>query len=174
MKTYPPSEDTLLLLDNLKCGKRVLEIGTGSGIIAMECARRGSKVVAVDIDLDAVRSLNNKAKKEGLKIQAFFSNLFENVRGKFDTIIFNPPYLPGDADAIEDYQWAGGGEYGDQVIMRFLAKAWRYLNDGGKIYIVLSSFNRIDIIKKYPYEFEKVAELKLSFHSIFVYLLTRA
>ena len=174
MKTYPPSEDTFLLLDNLRCGKEVLEIGTGSGIIAMECAKRGSEVTAVDIDENAIAELKKRAEEEGIKIHAFLSDLFENVTGKFDTIIFNPPYLPGDAKEIEDLQWAGGGEHGDEIIMRFLSDAWRYLKDGGEIYIILSSFNRIEKMKKFPYRFELLAELKLSFHKIFLYRLRRA
>ncbi len=173
MAPYPISEDTLLLLDSIKCGKRVLEMGTGNGLIAMECARRGSAVTAVDIDLEALKKLDKEAKKQGLSITTVHSDLFEKVTGVFDTIIFNPPYLPGDAEEIEDLQWAGGGEYGDEIIMRFLENAHRFLSENGEIYIVLSSFNRIDLIKSMPYDFEKISELKLSFHTIFVYKLKK-
>ena len=173
MDIYPISEDTLLLLDNVRCGKRVLEIGTGNGAVAMRCAREGSEVVAVDIDEDAVKNLKKLSQEINLNVEVRVSDLFENVEGKFDTIIFNPPYLPGDAKELKDLQWAGGGEHGDEVIMRFLRDAWRYLEDEGEIYIILSSFNRIEKMKKLPYHFEKLKELKLSFHSIFLYKLRK-
>ncbi len=175
MSVYPASEDTLLLLDNVKCGKKVLEIGTGSGIIAKECASRGSEVIAVDISGEVVEKLRDEVNARGIDVKVFRSDLFENVEGKFDTIIFNPPYLPGDAAELDDLQWAGGGEHGDEIIMRFLDEAWKYLEENGEIYIVLSSFNRIEMIKeKYPYRFERIAEMKLAFHEIYVYRLTRA
>ena len=175
MPVYPVSEDTLLLLDHIRCGERVLEMGTGNGIIALECASRGSEVVAVDISGEAVDRLREEARSRGLEVQVLRSDLFENVRGKFDTIIFNPPYLPGDAKEMEDLQWAGGGEHGDEIIMRFLTDAWRYLNEGGEIYIVLSSFNRIaEMERRFPYRFERLASMKLAFHEIYVYRLTPA
>ena len=169
---YEPAEDTYLLLDNIKCGKRVLDMGTGSGIIAIECAKQGAKVVAVDIDEEAIRHLKKIADEENLNIQAVLSNLFENVEGKYDTIIFNPPYLPGDAENIKDLQWAGGGEHGDEIILRFLDEAKNYLDENGEIYIVLSSFNRLDLVFSKPYRFQKIAKRKLAFHTIYVYKLT--
>ncbi len=169
---YEPAEDTYLLLDNIKCGKKVLDMGTGSGIIAIECAKQGAKVVAVDIDEDAVKRLKKIAADKNLNIQAVQSNLFENVEGKYDTIIFNPPYLPGNAENIKDLQWAGGGEYGDEIILRFLDEAKNYLDENGEIYIVLSSFNRLDLVFSKPYRFRKIAERKLAFHTIYVYKLT--
>ena len=173
MNIYPISEDTLLILDNVKCGRNVLEIGTGNGAIAIKCAKEGSKVLAVDIDEDAVVNLRKLSKEMGLDIEVKLSNLFENVEGIYDTIIFNPPYLPGDARDLKDLQWAGGGEYGDEIIMHFLKEAWRYLNTDGEIYMILSSFNRIEEMRKLPYHFEKLKELKLSFHSIFLYRLRK-
>ena len=170
---YPISEDTLLLLDHVKCGERVLEIGTGNGAIAIECAKKGSEVIAVDIDKEVVENLQRKARDMNLSIIVKISNLFENVNGKFDTIIFNPPYLPGNAEDIKDLQWAGGGEYGDEIILKFLEEAYFHLEDNGEIYIILSSFNRMDEIKKHPYIFEKIAELKLSFHTIYLYRLRK-
>ena len=170
---YPISEDTLLILNNIKCGKRVLEIGTGKGAIAIKCAEEGSKVIAVDIDKDAVEHLKRIVKERNLDIDVRESDLFQNVEGKFDTIIFNPPYLPGDAIDIKDLQWAGGGEYGDEIIMKFLENAWRYLKDDGEIYLILSSYNRIEEMKRYPYRFEMLKKLKLSFHTIFLYRLRK-
>ncbi len=171
MREYEPAEDTFLILKNLKCAGRVLDMGTGSGIIAIECAKRGRCVVAVDIDAVAIKKLKIKARNEGLCIDARVSNLFENVPEKFDTIIFNPPYLPGEPEDILDYQWAGGGGYGDETILRFLREAKAHLVENGEILIVLSSFNRIDKISGMRYRMKKIDEMKLSFHEIYLYSL---
>ncbi len=148
-------------------------MGTGSGIIAIECARRGSFVTAVDIDPVVVDKLKKIAKSENLSIEVIQSDLFANVSGRYDTIIFNPPYLPGEPKDIVDRQWAGGGEHGDETIIEFLKHAGEHLFDNGEIYIILSSFNRLNLIFSFPYEFTKLAELKLAFHSIFLYRLKK-
>ena len=173
MDVYPISEDTLLMLDNIKCGNRVLEMGTGNGAVAIKCAKSGSSVVAVDIDKDAVERLRETAKNKNLKIEVRVSNLFENVEGKYDTIIFNPPYLPGYAKDVKDLQWAGGGKHGDEIILRFLEEAGKYLAENGEIYIILSSFNRLSKIFEMPYKFEKISQMKLSFHEIYLYRAKR-
>ena len=169
MEVYPVSEDTLLMLEHIRCGKKVLEVGTGNGAIAIECAKSGSSVLAVDIDKDAVKRLREEAKIKNLKIETRVSDLFENVDGKYDTIIFNPPYLPGNPKDLKDLQWAGGGKYGDEIILKFLDVAWKYLADDGEIYIILSSFNRLNKIFEMPYKFEKIAQKKFSFHEIYLY-----
>ncbi len=174
MDVYTPAEDTLLLLDNLKCGDSVLEVGTGSGYIAIECAKRGSRVVAVDIDDDAINYAKKRAEEEGVSVIFKKSNLFEKVEGTFDTIIFNPPYLPGNAIDIKDLQWAGGGDYGDEIIIKFLKEAHRHLKKNGEIYIILSSHNRKSLIISHPYKFRRLASLKLAFHEIYVYQLKKA
>lgn len=97
---YDPAEDTFLLIDSLdvKLGEDVLEIGTGSGIIALECARRGANVVCVDINPNAVELakrnyLRNKDLIKG-KFEARVGDLFSKIKENYDLIIFDPPYLP--------------------------------------------------------------------------------
>ena len=173
MRPYPVSEDTLLLLDHVPCRGRVLEMGTGNGSFALKCAKHGNEVVAADIDPQAVEYVRRLAAKEGLKIETILSDLFENVNEKFDTIVFNPPYLPGDARDIEDLQWAGGGEHGDEVMMRFLRDVQNYMRDDARVYIILSSFNRMEEIMKFPFTFNLLAERKFSFHDIYLYELAK-
>ncbi len=143
-------------------------MGTGNGELAIECARWGAKVTAVDIDPDALEYARNRVEMEGLKIEFIRSNLFENVRGTYDTIIFNPPYLPEEATSVKDLQWAGG-KYGDDITIRFLEDAWKYLKERGEIYLILSSFNRINKILSMPYRFQMIESVKLSFHKIYLY-----
>ena len=98
---YQPAEDSYLLQEYVKeyAFGRVLDMGTGSGIQALTALKRTNvkEVVAVDIDEEAVRRLQQGIKEQRLrKIKVIKSDLFDRVEGHFNLIIFNPPYLPQD------------------------------------------------------------------------------
>ena len=94
---YPPSEDSYLLIECIDVGKeKVLEIGTGTGIIALHAAKNGAVVTTVDKNQKAVKNARGNAEKNGINIDIKQSDLFSSVDGMFDVIIFNPPYLPSD------------------------------------------------------------------------------
>lgn len=135
---YEPQEDSYLLLEHVKnlAYGRVLDIGTGSGILAQEAASspRVEQVYAVDIDEHVVKELNKRKIK---KIRAYQSDLFANVTDKFDVIIFNPPYLP--ADKKDKDIALDGGVKGHEIIEMFLQQAKKHLNSGGFILMVFSS-----------------------------------
>lgn len=135
---YDPSYDSYLLEEQVlkySKGKRVLDVGSGSGIQARAAIKANAKeVLAVDINDEVVKMLRER----GLKSKK--SDLFSNVRGKFDLIIFNPPYLPEDEmEDAESRRITSGGRSGDEIIVRFLKEANKYLNEDGIILIVLSS-----------------------------------
>src|SRR3989344_2463782 len=91
-------------------------------------------VLAVDVDEESV----NYVKKKGIK--AKISDLFSNVAGKFDLIIFNPPYLPD--EKLEDEKSkriTTGGKHGYEILEKFFSQANEHLNKNGKILIVFSS-----------------------------------
>jgi len=169
---YEPSEDTFFLLDNIKPEGKILEMGAGSGYISIELAKKGYDVYSVDIDDESIQFIKKEAEKEHVKINIIKSNLFENVKGEFDTIIFNPPYLPGNP---EEDRTIYGGERGQEIIVEFLKNAGKYLKDNGKIYLIMSSFNDIEgIIKKFrQYDFKEIARKNFFFHSIFLYEITK-
>jgi len=145
---YEPAEDSFLLQKQVKRyskGKSVLDIGTGSGIQAKSALMFGAKkVLATDINEEAI----NKLKKEEILIKK--SNLFSSISGKFDLIIFNPPYLPEDKREDSESQLATtGGEKGDEIILRFLKQSPKYLNNGGIILLLVSSLTPQNKIKNY-------------------------
>lgn len=75
---------------------RVLDLGTGTGAIALSVAaeRPGTQVVAVDFSPDALALARENAAQNGIASVEFLqSNWFENVTGTFDAVISNPPYL---------------------------------------------------------------------------------
>lgn len=168
---YEPVEDSYLLQKYVKiyAKGKVLDIGTGSGILAETAFKKTKNVLAVDINHKCVDFVNKKG------IKCIKSDLFEKVKGKFDLIIFNPPYLPLDKREPEDSRLATtGGEKGFEILERFLKEAKKFLNEQGKILIVCSSLtgNVEKIFKKYNYSFEKLETKKLPFfEELYVYLI---
>jgi release factor glutamine methyltransferase len=161
---YEPQEDSILLQKYVRkyAHGRVLDMGTGSGIQALTALEKTPDVLAVDIDEDAVRFVKSKG------VNAHISNLFSKVDGKFDLIIFNPPYLPPDM-YDKDRSTSGGIKFID----KFLSQAKGFLDKDGKILIVFSSLTGdVDsLLKKYGYEFKLLESQSHFFERLFVYLI---
>jgi methylase of polypeptide subunit release factors len=116
--------------DHLTVGKRVLDMGTGSGVLSELSFRLGArKVVAADINPDAVK----QAKKRVPKAMVVQSNLFENIVGVFDTIIFAAPWSDGEIKRPYDYAL-----YDTGVVDKFLQEAKGYLSKGGYLWVQYS------------------------------------
>lgn len=135
---YLPAEDSYLIEKEIRKyskGKSVLDIGSGSGILAKTAKESEAKsVLALDINPEAVSYI----KQNGIK--AIQSDLFSKVNGKFDLIAFNPPYLPEDKREDQESALATtGGKGGDEIILRFLKKVKNHLNKAGIILLLLSS-----------------------------------
>lgn len=151
-----------------------LDMGTGSGVQAVEMAVKPevSRVVAVDVSPAAVEAARRRAESVGLvgKIEFIRSDLFENVEGVFDWIIFNPPYLPGEGNA-DEASWAGG-ETGAETVRRFLRDARSHLKKRGSILMVYSDHSGLDDDDFRGYVVEKLDELPLFFETLFCVALT--
>lgn len=178
---YEPAEDTFLLAGNLDVheGERVLDVGTGCGILAILSAFKASWVLATDINPLAVRCARANAKKNGVlgKIDFLCGDLFGPLNRKpmFDLVLFNAPYLPVDEEPKEliDYAWHGGRS-GRETINRFLSEVFDYLKHGGRILMVQSSLSdiegtlltlekkrcRAEIIDEKRFFFERIALIK--------------
>ncbi len=139
---YSPREDSFLLIDALSSmdltGRELLDMGTGSGILAFYCAMKGAHVTAADIDQDSVNFVAKTSQKLNLEVRTLLTDLFSNIVGEFDTIVFNPPYL--DSNEISD-RTVDGGRRGKMVIMKFLDALPNFLRRGGHCYILMSSLN---------------------------------
>jgi len=183
---YPPSEDTFLLIDslieNVKPGRSFLELGTGTGIIALIMAKLGLNVIATDINIKAIECARKNAQLNKIPIELRRGDLFEPVRNlRFDYIAFNPPYLPSDSAfdsrlPLDEKLALIGGYIGNEIIMKFLKNVRSFLNPFGEAFLVfssLSNFNdiqkvgnnlglRISVIKEQSFMFEKIFVVKAS------------
>ncbi len=139
---YAPAEDSELLAEEVAGAKgRVLDVGTGSGIQALVAAKTADSVLGVDVNPRAVELAAINAEANGIGNARFIvSDLFANVEGRFDLIVFNAPYLPCSDDSVLAKAWSGGKK-GREVIDRFLDGAAAHLSEGGRLLMLLSSVN---------------------------------
>ena len=104
----PYSYSTRVLLDNMSFqeGERVLEIGTGCGILSVYAAKQGAKVDGVDILPECVEYSLRNAIQNGVfeRTRFFYSNMFSNIDSKYDSIICNLPILEGEPPE-DDPRW---------------------------------------------------------------------
>ena len=179
---YEPREDSFLLQKYVAQYSRgiVLDMGTGSGIQAVEAShsKKVVKVYAVDVNRFVIRhcreSIINK------KIVFLKSNLFSVFKGdkryrgmKFDTIIFNPPYLPNDPKAPDVA--LDGGKHGYELVVKFLHDAQFYIKPKTRILLVFSSLTGKDTLDKYlykqHYKFRELEKENSFFEGIYIYLI---
>ena len=135
----------LILAENPKENLKVLDIGTGSGAIALALAKNRPDwtITASDISQDALDLAMENAKNQGLTLSFIKSDCFSEISSKYDIIVSNPPYI-----SREDQEEVGlnvlhsephlalfADEDGLAIYRRIAEDSKDYLNDGGKIYL---------------------------------------
>ena len=153
-EVYQPAEDTRLLAEAtreaVEAGERVLDVGTGSGFVGAVAAEAGAHVVGVDVNPHACR----QARGQGLPVVR--GNLTDPFRdGTFDTVLFNPPYLPTPPE-VEGDDWQeralSGGPDGRRVIEPFLDDVKRVLAPDGVVFLLVSSLSGIEAVTDFAAE----------------------
>lgn len=143
-----------------KKGLRVLDLCTGSGAIAISVKKYvpNCELVAVDISKNALEVAKKNAKQHEVDIIWVLSNLFEEVKGKFDVIVSNPPYIKKEVIKTLDKQVQcepilalDGGEDGLDFYKKIIEQAPDYLKENGKIFLEIGYDQKqevLDIIEK--------------------------
>ncbi|AZH25214.1 HemK2/MTQ2 family protein methyltransferase [Haloplanus aerogenes] len=146
-EVYQPAEDSRLLAEAAveHARGRTLEVGTGSGWVAERIATEtDAEVVASDYNLAACR----QARDRGVPVVR--ADLVEPFRDEaFDTVAFNPPYLPTDPDNEWDDSMEralSGGESGREVIDPFLDTVGRVLRPDGVVLLLVSSLTGFETV----------------------------
>jgi methylase of polypeptide subunit release factors len=161
-------------------GKRVADVGTGSGILALAAARAGAaKVVGLDINPNAAFAVSENARRNGLaeKVEGLCSDLLAAVPPDtvFDVILSSPPSFPGEPLDLADRAWHAGPEYRD--ISLLFEQASQRLAPGGKMYLLLSSDSDLallhDLSARAGFAAEKVAERSIFLESFPLYELSK-
>ena len=137
---YPPSDDSILLIESLdvKQGEKVLEVGCGSGIVSIHCALNGCAVTSGDINPKAVELTRRNFEANRLSSDVVETDVYSAIEGRFDTIVFNLPYLPVDEEGLLAKAWSGGPD-GLGPLPKLLEGAPEHLNEGGRVVVVVSS-----------------------------------
>ena len=135
----------LILAENPEENLKVLDIGTGSGAIALALAKNRPdwSVTAADISQDALELATENAKRQDLDLTFIRTDCFSEISSKYDIIVSNPPYISR-ADEVEvglnvlhsePHLALFADEDGLAIYRRIAEDSKDYLNDGGKIYL---------------------------------------
>lgn len=160
-------------------GKRVVEVGTGSGILAISAAFAGArKVLALDINPAAVHAARDNAERNGVgqKLEARLSNLFSAVRAdeRFDLIISSPPSFAGEPCDIADHAWFAGPGYSH--LRDLFRGSLKHLADGGEMLLLLSSDTNIALLRSWAeeagFDWRQVAEKSILIERFIIFRLS--
>ncbi|MDX1612043.1 MAG: HemK2/MTQ2 family protein methyltransferase [Candidatus Thermoplasmatota archaeon] len=141
---YEPAEDTLLLARHvtIEPGQRALDIGTGTGLLALLLARQGARVVATDVNPLALQLARANAERNRLTLDLVQTDLAQAIEARFDRITCNPPYLPTrPSDRVTgplDRALSGGPD-GAAVTRQVLRALPGLLSPGGHALLLVSS-----------------------------------
>jgi len=129
-------------------GKSFLEVGCGSGVVALCAAKAGAEVTAVDINPEAVRCTASNASRNNLRVDARDGDLFSTLgAARFDVIAWNPPFLPGQPESPAEAAFYGGPNL--EVIRRFSTEVRRHVSPGAAVYTILSSDVSIESVEQF-------------------------
>ena len=187
-EVYDPAEDSFLLLEaiNIRKDDSVLEIGTGCGLIALECARLSANVICTDLNPFAVELvkknylMNQNILKGNFEVR--IGDLFSPILSSeiFDVIIFNPPYLPTKKEELVGGWFdkaTNGGKDGLLYTKRFIEELSIYLKDNGSAYFVFSNLSDRDklekILLKSKLTFEVLKSQNFNDETIDIYLIKK-
>lgn len=154
--------------------KIILDLGTGSGILALHAAKLGGTSTATDISELAIQNTKVNAELNSLKISIIKSDLFDEIKQQiFDYIFINPPYYSNNPQAEEDYAWYCGKEF--QYYSKLFKQYSDYINTDSRVFMILSDGCDLESIKNVAKQFglklNTLLHKKIFFEKFFVFEL---
>ena len=159
-------------------GKRVADVGTGSGILALAAARAGAEsVIAADINPNAALTAAENARANGVddRVSALCSNLLSALapRPLFDVILSSPPKHAGNPRDLADRGWHAGPHYCD--IAALFDQSRERLKPGGRLYVMVSSDSDLELFSGFitnaGFHAQLVTERSIFIESFLLYSL---
>ena len=139
-------------------GRTLLDLGTGSGILALYASQKGAIVTASDINIKAVQNASQNAAINNMSINFIHSDLFDNIaHQEYDVIVINPPYYPKDPETDNDYAWYCGEKF--EYFQKLFTQLTSYQHP--QSLIIISLADSCDIRKICSIANETKFELKL-------------
>jgi release factor glutamine methyltransferase len=136
-----------VVVSEVREGDRVLDMGTGSGVNAIAAASAKATVVAVDVNPAAVAAARQNAALNGMQeaIEVRQSDVFDDVSGRFDLIVFDPPFR---WFAANDLWELGTADENYRALTRFFAEVGEYLTPTGRIILSFGTTGDIDYVQQ--------------------------
>ena len=156
-----PRQDTEVLVESvlevLKPGMKVLDMCTGSGCILLSLMNCEKQILGVGVDIseDALKVAKANGERIGVKTDFIQSDLFENVSGKYDVIVSNPPYirtavieeLKDEVKLHDPFIALDGKEDGLYFYRKIVGKSPEYLVNGGQLFFEIGHDQGEDVKK---------------------------
>ncbi len=158
----PETEDlAMMIVSAAKDGDKILDLCTGSGAIAIAVAKELQKrkihaeITASDISDGALALAKENAELNGAEIRFVQSDLFENVGGRYEIIVSNPPYIPTQTIAtlqrevrdFEPHLALDGGADGLDIYRKIAAQAQDHVTTGGSLFMEVGEGEAADVVK---------------------------
>jgi release factor glutamine methyltransferase len=150
---FQPHSDSWMLAaklrEHVEPGSDVLDLCTGSGMLAVQAALLGANATAVDVMRRALVSAHLNARLNGVRVRTVRGSLFDGLAGeRFDTIVSNPPYVPKPGDDELPGRgprraWDAGGD-GRALLDPLCEQVAAHLKPGGSVLLVHSSVCDVD------------------------------
>ena len=160
----------------MDANKEIFEMGVGHIAIIAQYIKKfhpTNTVSGCDIYDEFVENALYNASINNLDINIWRSDLYENIDGNFDYILFNPPYIPMQEEEIEFPLTGYSGSDGMDATRAFLSQSKIYLKDKGMIFLGINCYyipyeKLISIIQSYGYSIKEVISRKFNTSKVFV------
>ena len=138
-------------------GKKVLELGAGSGMIALWISRVGGQVMATDINPAAIRSIRESSQRNQLNIEIIHSDLFKAIPNqKFDYLLINPPFYPREANNDRERAFYCGPNF--EYFHDLFSQIGDYVHASSKVLMILTDDCDLEAIDQIA---SKVGQMEL-------------